>query len=133
MPLHLDMAFRKGDSKIRRDHAAENLSTLRKIASNFVLPQSRLQKIIPFQVMEKAPFNSANLKAIMTRKLGNVRPLGAWRVSPGGLLGHTVPNSLTGPIFFGNFGAAALSPISTPLLFTVPRYIMISSKERSAS
>jgi predicted transposase YbfD/YdcC len=79
---YLDMAFYEDDSKIYHGHAAENLSTLRKIACNFALPQSRLREVSLARVMEKAHCNPAYLSAIMVRKPIDVGPLSAWKVSP---------------------------------------------------
>ena len=41
---HFDMAFCEDGSKICHGHAPENLSTLRKIARDFALPQANFQK-----------------------------------------------------------------------------------------
>ena len=79
---YLDMAFFEDDSKVRHDYAPENLSTLRKIASNIVLPQARLHHVSVSRVMEKASFNPAYLRALMQRKPSDVGPLKAWKVSP---------------------------------------------------
>ena len=46
----LVMAFCEDDSKINHDHAHENLSTLREIARDFTLPQSKLQEAGVFKV-----------------------------------------------------------------------------------
>lgn len=76
---HLDKSLGEDQSRIWKGHAAENLSTVRKIGLNFIIPQiQRHEDVTVKSIMDMAFRKWDYLLALISKRPGEVGSLSSW-------------------------------------------------------